>query len=83
MFSPFGARSTLSRNSGNVTQSHGIPAFMDSYGIASVRVMVSIARSRSSGGVGANPNPQFPITTDVMPCQPEIVRYGSQKSWAS
>ena len=46
--------------------------------MASFRASESIARSRSSGFTGANPNPQFPMTTDVTPCQPEIEQYGSQ-----
>jgi hypothetical protein len=48
-----------------------------------VRVIVSIARSRISGFIGAKPKPQLPITTDVTPCQLEIVQYGSQNSCAS
>ena len=76
-------RSTLSRNSGNVTQSHGMPAFMASSEIASLRVIDSIERSRSSGRTGANPKPQLPMTTDVTPCQPESEQYGSQKTCAS
>ncbi len=79
----FGWRSTLSRNSGYVVQSHGNPWRIDSYGIASTRVIVSMERSRISGRIGANPNPQLPITADVTPCQPDSVRYGSQKSCAS
>jgi hypothetical protein len=78
-----GVRSTLCRNSGNVIQSHGMPARIDASGIASTRVIVSIARSRSSGRTGAKPNPQLPITTDVMPCQLDSVQYGSQNTWAS
>src|SRR5271155_1111269 len=65
MFTPLGWRSTLLRNSGYVTQSQGRPAFIDAYGIASVRVIVSIDRSRNSGLTGAKPKPQFPITTEV------------------
>src|ERR1700722_2315809 len=82
-FTPFGWRSMLSRNSGYVTQSHGSPAFIEAYGIASVRVIVSIARSRKSGLTGAKPKPQLPITSEVTPCQLEIEQYGSQKSCAS
>ena len=74
MFTALGARSTLSRNSGNVTQSHGMPACMDAIGIASTRVMVSMARSRSAGRTGAKPKPQLPITTEVMPCQLDSVQ---------
>ncbi len=33
-------------------------------------------RSRSAGFTGAKPKPQLPSTTDVTPCQPEIVQYG-------
>ena len=51
--------------------------------MASVRVMVSIERSRKSGFTGAKPKPQLPSTTDVTPCQPEIVHHGSQRTWAS
>ncbi len=68
----------LSRNSGKVSQSQGMPACMDSNGTASLRVMVSMERSRSSGLHGAKPNPQLPITTEVTPCQPEIEHQGSQ-----
>ena len=42
--------------------------------MASTRVMESIDRTRSSGRTGANPKPQLQITTEVMPCQLEIVQ---------
>ena len=83
MFTPFGVRSTLSRNSGNVTQSHGMPARIVLSGTASFRDTVSIARSWSSGRHGAKPKPQLPITTLVTPCQPDIVHHGSQNTWLS
>ena len=51
--------------------------------MASTRVMVSIARSRISGRIGAKPKPQLPITTEVTPFQPDVDRYGSQKTCAS
>ena len=51
--------------------------------MASVRTMVSIDRSRKSGRTGAKPKPQLPSTTEVTPCQPEIVHHGSQRIWAS
>ena len=51
--------------------------------MASVRAIVSIDRSRKSGLQGAKPNPQLPSTTEVTPCQPEIVHHGSQRTWAS
>jgi hypothetical protein len=79
----FGVRSTLSRNSGKVTQSQGMPSCMHDKGMASLRVIESMARSRSSGLTGAKEKPQLPMTTDVTPCQPEIEQYGSQKSWES
>ncbi len=66
-----------------MTQSQGIPAFIEASGIASLRVMLSIARSRDSGLTGAKPNPQLPITTDVTPCQLEMLQYGSQNNCAS
>ncbi len=71
---PFGARSSESRYSGIVSHSQFIPARMASYGIASVRVIVSIERSRKSGLTGAKPKPQLPSTTEVTPCHPEIVQ---------
>ena len=42
--------------------------------MASLRSMVSMARSRKSGFTGANPKPQLPMATDVTPCQPERVQ---------
>ena len=76
-------RPTLSRNSGNVSQSHGMPARIVFSGTASLRDRLNIARSWSSGLHGANPNPQLPITTLVTPCQPDIVHHGSQNTWLS
>ena len=76
-------RSTLSRNSGNVSQSHGMPAFIVLSGTASLRESDSIVRSRSSGLHGAKPKPQLPMTTLVTPCQPDIVHHGSQNTWLS
>ena len=52
-------------------------------GIASTRVSDAMRYSRFSGFAGAKPKPQFPIATEVTPCQPESVQYGSQKSCAS
>ncbi len=60
-----------------------MPARMVSRGIASLRVMESMARSRWCGGMGANPKPQLPSTTDVTPCQPPIVHHGSHRICAS
>ena len=74
MLTALGAASTLSRNSGNVVQVHGMPSFIEAMGIASTRVMVSMARSRSAGRTGAKPKPQLPITTEVMPCQLDSVQ---------
>jgi len=84
-FTPFGAPSSESRYSGIVSQSQcgSMPLTIDSYGIASVRVIVSIERSRKWGRTGAKPKPQLPSTTEVTPCQPEIVHHGSHRIWAS
>ena len=82
-FTPFGIRSMLSRNSGNVSQSQGMPARIVFSGTASLRDRLSIARSWSSSRQGAKPKPQLPMTTLVTPCQPDIVHHGSQKIWLS
>ncbi len=74
MFTALGAASTLSRNSGNVTQFHGMPSFIEAMGMASTRVIDIIARSRSAGRTGAKPKPQLPITTEVMPCHEDSVQ---------
>ena len=68
-------------NSGKVTQSilGPIPYCMVFKGIASIRVMLCIARSRSSTRHGAKPKPQLTMATEVTPCQPDMVQYGSQK----
>ena len=60
-----------------------MPSCIDASGMASVRTIVSIERSRKSGLHGANPKPQLPSTTDVTPCQLEIEHHGSQRIWAS
>ncbi len=78
-----GVRSSASRNPANVSQLHGKPARIDSSGIASTRVSVRIACSRSAARTGAKPKPQFPIATDVTPCQPDNEQYGSQNTCAS
>src|ERR1700746_2686934 len=80
---PFGARSSESMYCGIVSQSQAIPAFIAANGMASVRVMVSIERSRKSGLQGAKPKPQLPSTSDRTPCHPEMGQYGSHRSGAS
>ncbi len=80
---PFGERSSESRYCGMVSQSQLMPAFIEAYGMASVRVMVSIERSRKSGLHGAKPKPQLPSTSEVTPCHPEMVQYGSHRICAS
>jgi hypothetical protein len=42
-----------------------------------------MARSRSASRIGANPKPQLHATSDVTPCQPAMLQYGSQKICAS
>ena len=66
-----------------MTQSQGMPTRMVLSGTASLRETVSMARSRSSGRQGANPNPQLPMTTLVTPCQLDMVHHGSQNTWLS
>ena len=68
-----------------VSQSHlgSSPSRMASNGIASVRTIVNIERSRKSGFTGAKPNPQLPNTTEVTPCQEEMLHHGSQRTCAS
>ena len=78
MLTPLGIRRSASRYSGKVVQSIRMPACIASSEICSVRVMLSIERSRSDDLSGANPNPQFPITTVVTPCQLPLVHQGSQ-----
>ena len=73
-FTPLGARARESKYSGMVSHSHFMPPFMASNGMASVRVIVSMERSRKAGFTGAKPKPQLPRTTEVTPCQPEIVQ---------
>ena len=80
---PLAVRLTLSRNSGKVTQSHGMPACIVLRGTASFRERLSMVRSRSSGLQGAKPKPQLPMTTLVTPCQPDMVHHGSQNNWLS
>ena len=52
-------------------------------GTASLRAIVSMARSWSFGFTGAKPKPQFPMTTEVTPCHPEIEHHGSQNTCES
>ena len=54
---PLGVRPTLSRNSGNVSQSHGIPARIVFSGTASLRDSDSMARSWSSALARREPEP--------------------------
>ena len=69
---------------GSVTQSHGMPACIDVVAGSPRRASSTASPARGSPGrTGAKPKPQLPITTDVTPCQPDSVQYGSQKSCAS
>ena len=63
--------SRLSRYSGKVSQSQRMPSRMDLRGMASMRSIMRILRSRSSGLVGAKPNPHWPMVREVTPNQPE------------
>ena len=55
-------------------QSQRIPARMACMGMASMRHIISMLASRSSGCVGAKPNPHWPMVSEVTPCQPESVQ---------
>ena len=83
MLRPLGWRSSTSSHCGNVSHVHGSDASMQALGIASTRVSDDMRYSRISGRAGANPKPQLPMATDVTPCQPDSVQYGSQNTWAS
>src|SRR5205814_203307 len=67
------------RNSGKVSQSQVIPWFSTSNGIASTLTRSRVAISRASGRHGAIPTPQFPMTTEVTPCQEEGEIAGSRR----
>ena len=56
---------------------------MDSSGIASTRFIIRMLSSRSSGFVGANPKPHWPMVREVTPNHPDNEQYGSQFSCAS
>ena len=68
---------------GKVSQSHVIPAFRTSNGIASTFTRSFIAISLAAGLQGAIPTPQLPITTVVTPCQLDGVVAPSQQICAS
>ena len=63
----------IARKSGKVIQSHGMPNFIDESGIASLRVIISIDRSRDWVSPHKT-NPQLPITTEVTPCQHDMLQ---------
>jgi len=79
----FGSAAIAASISGKLSQVQGSAACIAASGIDSTRVIESIARSRSAPRIGANPKPQLQATSDVTPCQPAMVQYGSQKIWAS
>ena len=57
--------------SGKVSQSQRMPCLMDSSGMASMRFIIRMFRSRSSGRVGAKPNPHCPTVREVTPNCPD------------
>ena len=71
-------RSTSSRYSGNDSQFQLIPSAKAVPGMSSTPSINWISQSRSAARAGANPTPQFPITTVVTPCQLDGVTSGSQ-----
>ena len=46
---------------------------MDSKGMASMRFIMRMLRSRSSALVGANPKPHWPMVSEVTPNHPDRV----------
>ena len=46
--------------------------------MSSTPSMSPMSHSRSAARAGANPTPQFPVTTVVTPCQPDGETSGSQ-----
>ena len=82
-FTAFGSAATALSISGKLSQLQGRPTFIAARGIDSTRVIESMARSRSSARIGANPKPQLHATNEVTPCQPAMEQYGSQKICAS
>ena len=73
----FGALSTASRYSLKVSHSQRIPSLSAAPGISSTPSMSPISQSWRSGDTGAKPTPQFPMTTEVTPCQHVGVSSGS------
>ena len=66
----------------------GLPVPLDGLaqgraGMPSTPSMRPISQSWRSAAAGANPTPQLPITTVVMPCQIDGVSSGSQVTWPS
>ena len=57
--------------SGKVSQSQRMPSRIDSSGIASMRFIMRMFRSRSSGRVGAKPKPHCPTVSEVTPNHPD------------
>jgi hypothetical protein len=80
---PLPRLAAASRYWGNVSQSHVIPRFSTSKGIASTLTRSHVAISCTPGLHGAIPTPQLPIITVVMPCHEEQVIRGSQQICAS
>ena len=52
-------------------------------GISSASWRLSTTYLCLPGNDGASVKPQLPITTEVTPCQHELLPSGSQNSWAS
>ena len=55
-----------------------MPSAKAAPGMSSTPSMSPISQDSLPGLTGANPTPQFPITTDVTPCQKDGVNSGSQ-----
>lgn len=80
------ARSSVaraSRYSGNVDHRQRIPSTIAAPGMSSTPSIKPMSQSRRSSRAGANPTPQFPITTVVTPCPDDGETSGSQVTCAS
>ena len=78
-----GRRSSASRYSGKVSQSHFIPSANAVPGISSTPSIRPMSQSCLSFFAGAKPTPQLPMTTVVTPCQLDGPISLSQVAWPS
>ncbi len=82
-FTHSGSRSSASRYSRKVSNSHWMPFCIASSDMPSTYSSIFIRVRRSSGRHGARVKPQLPVTMVVTPCHDVHDALGSQVSWAS